>query len=55
MRRESTSPYTYSAVVAGDVGASMSDKEAQLIHKLTKPDVKVIDADRRRAVTKLVR
>jgi len=53
MRRESTNPYTYSAVVVGDEGASMSDKQAQLIRKLTKPDVKVIDSDRRRAVTKL--
>jgi len=50
MRRESTTPYTYSAV-----GVSMSDKEARLTHKRTKPDVKVIDTDRIRPVTKLVR
>jgi hypothetical protein len=55
MRRESTAPYTYSALVAGDVGASMSGKETQLIYKLKKPDVKVIDAERRRAIAKLVR
>jgi hypothetical protein len=28
----------------------MSDKEAQLTYKLTKPDVKVIDAERRRTL-----
>jgi hypothetical protein len=55
MRRESTNPYSFSAVVAGNVGARMSGKEAQLMYKLTKLDVKVIDAERRRAVAKPVR
>jgi hypothetical protein len=31
--------------VAGDVGANMSGQEAQLFYKLTKPDVKMIDAE----------
>jgi hypothetical protein len=33
--------------VAGDLGASTSGQEAQLMYDLTKPDVKVIDAEKK--------